>query len=210
MFSTLSTWYPAPGKEGEMLARGTEFVKERQARGERYGLSMRLYSPIGSAITLARTFPDLGEIEAAREQNRADQSLHDAVAKASALSRAPYTTRLWEYIVPPGAPGEVKYLQTMYIYPAAGNLGAVRALLTEGVRGDQARQRRVTLAIDVYNADGEVFIASGAYASLSEVGERRAANMGDHARIERVTEVNRLCHKRTQFVLSAIVVAPSQ
>lgn len=209
MFSTLATWYPTPGKEGEMLARGTEFVKERQARGERYGLSMRLYSPIGSAITLARMFPDLGEVEAARERNQADQSFHDAVAKANALSRAPSINRLWESIVPSGAPGEIKYLQTAYFYPAAGNLGAVRALLTEGVRGDQARHR-VSLAIDLYNADGQVFIVSGAYASLSEVGERRAANMADRAWMERATEVSRLCHKPTQFVLSAIVVAASQ
>ncbi len=210
MFSSLSTWYPAPGNEGEMLARGTAFVKERQTRGERYGLSMRLYSQIGSVITLARMFPDLGEIEAAREHNRADQSLHDAVAKASALSRAPYTTRLWEWIVPPGAPGEIKYLQTVYIHPAPGNSGAVRALLTEGVRGGQARQRRLSLAIDLYNADGQVFILSDAYASLSEVGERRAANMEDHAWGEWVTQVNRLSHKPPPHVLSAIVVAASQ
>jgi len=112
-------------------------------------------------------------------------------------------------VVPPGAPGETKYFQTTYIYPATGNLGAVRVLLTEGVRGDQARHR-VGLAIDLYNADGQVFVVRGAYASLSEVGERRAANMADRAWMERVTEVNRLCHKPAQVVLSAIVVAPSQ
>ncbi len=174
---------------------------------------MRLYSPIGSAITLYRPFTDLGEIEAAREQNQADQSWHDAVAKASALSRAPYTTRLSEYIVPwggsPNQTGEIKYFQGAYIHPAPGNSGAVRALLTEGVRSDQARHR-VILAIDLYNADGQVFVVSGAYASLSEVGERRAANMADRAWMERANEVNRLCHKPAQLVLSAVVVAPSQ
>ncbi len=55
-----------------------------------------------------------------------------------------------------------------------------------------------------------MFIVSGAYASLSEVGERRAANMANRAWMERVTEVSRLCHKPAQAILSAIVVVPLQ
>ena len=65
MFTQLATWYPILGKEAEMLAHGTEFVKARQAKGERYSLLTRLYSPVGRAITVIRnsgasTTPALG------------------------------------------------------------------------------------------------------------------------------------------------------
>ncbi len=205
MFTTLSTWYPTPGKEGEMLALGTEFVKALQARGEQYSLVTRLYSPIGSAITLNRRFRDMAEIEAAQEQNRADKSFHQAVAKASALSRAPSMSRLWEVLLPMSGTGAAKFTQTTVIFPAVGNLGEVRALLTESVRGDQARYR-IGLSTDAYNADGQVFVVTGVYASLSEVAERRDAHMADHAWVERVTKVSKLCHKPAQYTLNAIVV----
>lgn len=211
IYMTLATWYPAPGKEGDLLALATTFVQERQGCGERYSLSTRLYSPIGQTITVARPFPDLAAAEVAREQNQADASFHEAGARANASSRAPATARLWEVIVwqsaPAGATGAVKFIQTVHIHPATGNLGEVRAVLSERVRGDQERYR-AALMIDLYHGDGQIFVVSGGYASLGEVAERRAAQAADRQWIEDIAAINKLCRKPAPAILSAVVVPP--
>ena len=87
MFSHLATFYPALGKEAELLAHATEFVKARQARGEDYALTTRLFSPVGTALIVARRFDDLAAAEAARATNLADPDFAAAATRVSAQSR---------------------------------------------------------------------------------------------------------------------------
>ena len=209
MFISLSTWYPALGKEAEMLTHGTEFVKTHQARGERYMLLTRLYSPIGAAITVARQYRDMAEAEAAFTTNQADADFQAAVARASALSRAPATNRLRENIVPINATGDVKFVQGTTIYPAAGNHGAVRTLLTERVQSEQAR-RSIGLAVDLYSDEGQVFAVTVAYASLSDLEAHRKANQQDAAFQKLASEVAKLVRKPATTILTAVVVGMPQ
>ncbi len=209
MFTQLSTWYPMLGKEEEMLARGTEFVKARQAKGERYALLTRLYSPIGTAITVARRFNDLAEADAARATNLADADFQAAVVRANALSRMPNTQRLRENIVPPNATGAMKYIQGTTIYPAMGNHGAVRTMLTERVQSEQA-QRGIGLQVDLYDPEGQVFIVTVYYASLSAVEEHRKANAQDAAFQKLASELAKLNRKPATAFLTAVVVGMPQ
>jgi hypothetical protein len=103
-------------------------------------------------MTLVRSHADLAEIEAAREANLVDADFRVAVVRAVTLSRAPNDNRLREWIVPTKQMADPKFIQATTIYPAPGNYGAVRSLLTENVRSAQA-QRNIGLGTDLYAPD---------------------------------------------------------
>lgn len=119
MYTTLATWYPTIGREAEMRALVVEFVKARQARGERYSAFARLYSPVGPTLTLARSFPDLAELEAANASHAADAEYQTTLARARALSRAANTARLREVVVPINVADGARYVQSTLGYPRA-------------------------------------------------------------------------------------------
>ena len=205
MYTSLTTWYPTIGKEGEMLAGGAEVIKARQARGEQYALLTRLYSPIGSAVIVARRFTDFAAVEAARATNQADADFQAAVAAANAQSRLPSTQQLREVIVPVNATGTVKFVQTTRVYPALGNIASVRALLSEWVTSEQAK-RGIGLGVDLYDPDGVAFAVTGVYPSLSAVEEHRRANQADKAFQEAAAEVSKHCRRLASASLSAVIV----
>ncbi|MHB8644820.1 MAG: hypothetical protein ACYDAR_03400, partial [Thermomicrobiales bacterium] len=191
MFNTLAIWHPALGKEAEMLALGTEFVKARQARGEPYGLFTRLYSATGPTMIVARRFRDLAEAEMVGNQNRSDASFQSTLAQARALSREPNTARLREVIVPMNARSDAKYILATAVYPAPGNAPQVRSLLGDWVKGALATHN-LGLAVDLYDPDGAYFVVNAAYPSLSAVEEHRRANATDNAFQEMSSAVSRL------------------
>lgn len=209
MFTLLSTSYPALGKEAELLAHGTEFVKARQARGEAIALARRLYSPIGPAITLVRRFNDLGEAEAALEARQTDPHIQASLAQANALSRAPMTVRLREVIIPAERTGEAKFVAGVTLYPAPGNISAVQALVGERVRSQQARVS-TGLAVDLFDPDGQSLVVSVFHPSLSAYDEFRRANQADPAFIATAAEVSKLVRKPATTILNAVVVPMPQ
>ena len=209
MFTHLATFYPALGKEAELLAHATEFVTVRQARGEDYALTTRLFSPVGTALTLARRFDDLAAAEAARATNLADPDFAAAATRANELSRAPATQRLRESIVPVNATGEVKFVEATTLYPAPGHIGAIRSMLTERVRGQQAR-RSIGLAVDLYDPEGALLVVTATHASLSSVEEHRRANQEDRDFQALIVEIGKLVRKPATALLSAVVVAFSR
>jgi hypothetical protein len=204
MFTQLSTWYPIFGKETEMRALALEFVTAREARGEHYRLVARLYSTVGPAMTLVRSHADLAEIEAAREANLADADVQAAVARAVTLSRAPNDVRLREWIVPTKQMADPKFIQATTIYPAPGNYGAVRSLLTENVRSAQA-QRNIGLGTDLYAADGIIYVVTGQYASLRALEEHRRANQEDAAFQELTAEIGKRVRKPATAILNVVI-----
>ena len=204
MYTQLITWYPIFGKEAEMTALAIDFVNARRERGEHYRLVTRLYSVIGPATTLVRTHQDLAEIEALRAANQADTEVQAAVARAVALSRAPNTVRLREWIVPTNGMEAAKFVQSTTLYPAPGNYGAVRALLAERVQSDQAR-RSIGLGTDLYDPEGITYVVNGGYASLRELEEHRRANQEDASFQALTAELGRLVRKPATTMLNAVV-----
>jgi hypothetical protein len=205
MFTTLTTWYPTLGKEGEMLTRGADVIRARQARGERWALLQRLFSATGPQVIVARQYREFGEIEAARIANQADPDFQAAVGMANALSRMSPTQRLRENIVPTNVTGAVNFVQTTYVYPALGNEPQLRSLLIEWVKSEQAK-RFIGMGWEVYDPDGVVFTVVGQYANLAAVDEVRKANQADNAFQEGAAEVARLSRRPTSVSLSAVIV----
>ena len=209
MFTHLATFYPALGKEAELLAHATAFVNARRARGEDYALTTRLFSPIGTALTLGRRYDDLAAAEAVRATNLADPDFAAAATRANELSRAPATQRLSEVIVPVNATGEVKFVEATTVYPAPGHIGAIRSMLEERVRGQQAR-RSIGLAVTLYDLEGAALIVTGTHASLSSVEEHRRANQESRDFQAMVAEIGKLVRKPATSLLAAVVVGFSR
>ena len=205
MYTSLETWYPALGKEAELLALCTEFVTTHQARGERYALFTHLYNPVGTAITFARQFGSLAEVDAARATNAADPDFQAARAHATTLSRAPAIGRLRENLIRASDLPDAKYIQTTRIYPVLGHLGAVQSLLTEWAQGAHA-QRNIGVAIDMYDPEGQVVFVTGTHASLQSIEERRNADRSDHDFLMLAAELSKLTRNPPVWGLIAVVV----
>jgi hypothetical protein len=204
MYTQLSTWYPIVSKEAEMRAHGIAFVQARLEHGERYRLVGRLYSTIGPVLTLVRSHPDLADVEAARAVNQADADVQAAATQAVALSRAPNIVRLREWIVPTNQLADPKFIQGTTIYPAPGNYGAVRSLLTEYVQHAQAR-RSIGLGTDLYDPEGIIYVVTGQYASLRDLEEHRRANQEDAVFQELTAELGNRVRKPATAILNVVI-----
>lgn len=206
MYVSRSLWYPIPGKENELRQLGEEYARDRQARGEAVSLTERLYSPIGSVLTLAIRVNDLAEIEKRAAANRTDATFQAALAKAHALTRAPATGELREVLVAPNARARpVKYVQHVVVYPALGKGPELRGVLTERVQMTSERAR-VGLAIQLFGAEGTVLVVTRLHESMAEYDESRRANRDNASFQQYASRVVSLSRKDPDTELHEIVV----
>jgi hypothetical protein len=91
--------YPAAGQEITMRATLEDFAKRRQGEGRpQFGLLQQVFASVGPVLVLRDAYRDLGVFEAIRRD--LPPSIQAAIARASALSRAPLTHELYEVLVP--------------------------------------------------------------------------------------------------------------
>ncbi len=100
MYSQHSTFYPALGKERELLAHLEQWAKELQSQGVAVAIMHQLFNPHGPSLVSAVHHRDLAEFESRRRQWQTDSRFQSQLAKAIALSRAAPTSKLFEIPVP--------------------------------------------------------------------------------------------------------------
>ena len=100
MYVQNSTFYPALGKERDLLAHLEQWAKELQARGVPVALMHQLFNPDGPSFVSAVRYQDLGDFENHRRRWQTDPTFQAHLAKAIALSKMAPTTELFEVSVP--------------------------------------------------------------------------------------------------------------
>jgi hypothetical protein len=90
--------FPALGKEREFRSITEDFVKASQAAGVRMGMSVRIFSSMGSAIEVIATHPDLAALDKTRKERAS--ATREVVQAVHQLSREPIRQRIYEVLVP--------------------------------------------------------------------------------------------------------------
>jgi hypothetical protein len=90
--------FPAPGQERRFRELTEEFVRARQAAGERIGMGVRVFSPLGPVVELTGAYPDLATLEQARTEGA--EATRQVVRALHELSREPIQVRVFEVLVP--------------------------------------------------------------------------------------------------------------
>ena len=90
--------FPALGQERRFRELTEEFVRTRQAAGERIGMAVQLFSPIGPVVQVTSAHPDLAALEQVRTERA--EATRQVVRALHELSREPIQVRLLEVLVP--------------------------------------------------------------------------------------------------------------
>ena len=167
--------YPALGKEAEVRALMTDWVKHAQEQGERVALLQRIYSSEGSMLVALRRYDDMAAADARRRENLADPDWQARVAKLNTMLREPLRQTLAEPIVPlvPSA-APVGVVQRAFFYPAPEKTGQMRSILEEFVRTAHASGReQVGLSQHIFSATGPVLVITATHTDVAELDRRR-------------------------------------
>ncbi|HEY3107660.1 MAG TPA: hypothetical protein VGL23_02850 [Chloroflexota bacterium] len=168
--------YPALGKEAEVRAQLTDWVKHLQGQGRDVALLSRLLSSEGLALVALTRANDLAEIERQRRANLADPDWQARAARVVGLLRAPVEAALFEAIVevPTGAglpaPGIVARAQG---YPAVGKEQQARSIVEEFARAGQQAGLRQGASARIYSSEGSMLEVTTLYADLAELDRVR-------------------------------------
>jgi hypothetical protein len=211
VYVTRSTWYPILGKERELRSLAEEYIKDRQARGQKIGLLQRMYSPTGSELSLVQRYADLAEVERIRAENLADSTFQTALAAANSLSRAPSINQLLEVLVPMAGPGApAKYLRTTTFAQAPGKLPELVPLMQEEVKRRQA-ERPAGLRVDLFALDGPTLGVNVGYQSLADLESARRAALASQEYRDHMARVTALIQSppRSQLFEWLIPVPPA-
>ena len=96
--SVLTSAYPAPGKERQIVSILEEWTKSGHEAGVTVGLFRRLFSSDGPTIAAIARYADIAEFDRFRKERAAIS--REAAMAVSEMSRAPIAQRLTETIVP--------------------------------------------------------------------------------------------------------------
>jgi hypothetical protein len=167
--------YPTLGKEAEVRAFLTDWVKHAQEQGERAALLQRIYSSEGSMLAVLRQYDDLAAADARRQRNQEDADWQARVATLNTLIREPLRQVLAETIVPiVRSDAPVGVVQRAFFLPAPEQAGQVRTLLKEFVQAAHAAGRQqVGLSQVIFSALGPVQIVTATHADVAELDRRR-------------------------------------
>ena len=166
---------PTLGKEAEVRALMTDWVKHAQEQGERVGLLQRIYSSEGSMLAALRRYDDMAAADARRRENAADADWQARVSKLNLMIRQPLQQDIAEPIipfVPSDAP--VGVVQRAFFFPTPENAGQMRSLLEEFVQTAHASGRgQVGLSQHIFSATGPVLIVNAMHANVDDLDRRR-------------------------------------
>ena len=177
MYVELIKHHPAPGRAQELRAGLEEWARTAPSRGATHNLTSALLDPEGAVLINGIRHDDLAAFGAYRQ---AAVSRPHAPYPPDLLDRPPERT-LWEVLVPaPVGGGEPpRYSFRITLYPAAGKAPAVRALLEEWVKAQQAGGSRQTLAIQVFGQEGPVFAQTILHPDLASLEARMRSFQAD-------------------------------
>jgi hypothetical protein len=175
MFTLRHRFYATLGKEAELRAFMTDWVKVAQEQGERAGLAQRIFSSEGPVLVVPRWYDDMTALDARRRENLADADRQARVARLSTMIREPVRQTIEEILVPPVAStAPIGIVLRAFFQPAVGKIGEVRSILEEHVRSEQGAGRgQIILAQGVFSETGPLLTITATHANLAELARLR-------------------------------------
>lgn len=166
---------PTLGKEAEVRAFMTDWVRHAQEQGERVGLLQRIYTSEGSMLAVLRRYDDLAAADARRHENAADADWQERLRKLSTMLREPIGQYIAEPIIPlRPSTAPVGILQRAFFFPTPENAVQMRSLLEEFVQTAHASGRQqIGLSQHIFSATGPVLIVNATHADVAELDRRR-------------------------------------
>jgi hypothetical protein len=163
------------GKEAEVRAFMTAWVKHAQEEGESAALAQRIFSSEGPVLVVARRYDTLVALDERRRANQADADWQARVARLSTMIREPVRQTLEEILVPPiASTTPIGIVLRAFFQPAVSKIGQVRSTLEEHVRSEQAAGRgQIGLFQQVFSETGAMFTITATHADLAELARLR-------------------------------------
>jgi len=192
--------YPTLGKEADVRAFMTDWVKSAQGQGEKLGLAQRIFSSEGSMLMVPRRFDDLAAADARRRETVGDAAWQERLAKLSTMIREPVRQSIEESVIAPVTPDPTKVgiVQRAFIYPALDKVGQVRSILEEFVRTAHASgYERVGLSQQIFSESGPLQVITALRSDLADL---------DKSRKERASAVQELGAALSPLVRAPIAV----
>jgi len=163
---------PALGKEAEVRAQLTDWVKHLQAQGRSVALSAQLFSAEGPAVFALTRAEDLNTLERYRRENTADADWQARAARLTPLLRGPVATTVSEDLIPSGG-GPAGIVQAAVGFPALGQERRFRELTEEFVRTRQAAGERIGLKVRLFSPIGPVVQVTSLHPDLAALEQAR-------------------------------------
>jgi len=178
MYTLRQRVWPALGKETEVRAQLTDWVKQLQGKGRNLALAQQLFSSDGPVLVVSTRADDLNALEQIRHENLADPDFQARAAKLVALLRGPVQVVVAETLIPVSGSGPVGVVQRALGFPALGKEQQVRAITEEFVKASQSAGVRIGMAQRVFSSTGSVLEVTSVFpdlAALDRTRQERAA-----------------------------------
>lgn len=172
--------YPAAGKGPELRALLEDWVKAAPSRGFRHNLASRMLGPEGPDFINGIAHEDLAAFETYPQRSQANPAFAEFNAKQRPLLGRQNIVELYEVLMPPPA-GARRFTYRDLLYPATGKAAAVRGILEERAKSQQARGFLYGLQAKVFGEEGPVFAASAGFPDMAALEKYREGNRQDPA-----------------------------
>ena len=100
MYMSRVVLYPQLGKERELQQHLEAWVKSRQGKGRKIGLSTQRFAAEGTVLVVVARLAGLAEYEQMTRDNATDRDFQAFVAKTATLTRQPPRFELLEVVIP--------------------------------------------------------------------------------------------------------------
>jgi hypothetical protein len=164
---------PALGKEAEVRAQLTDWVKQLQSKGRNIALLQRLFSSEGPGLLVSTRADDLNALEKIRHENLADADWQARAAKLVALLRGSVQSVVAEQVIPGSGSGPVGVVQRALGFAALGKENQFRSITEEFVRSSQAAGVRMGMGVRVYSSTGSVLEVTSIFPDVAALDRTR-------------------------------------
>ena len=174
MIMSVRTHRPALGKQAELRAALTEWVRTRQSEGADTSLTRRIYNTEAPAFHTATRFPDLAAMDEGRKRVESSKAFGPFQERQIGLLAAPASVRVYNVLVAPqaaagGSPSlpAGAIVATWSIAPATGRAGELQRLLKEHVEQLQSQGLRCSLRSRMLSDEGPELVITHLYEDLA-------------------------------------------
>jgi hypothetical protein len=164
---------PALGKEAEVRAQLTDWVKHLQGMGRNIALLQRLFSSEGPGLVASTRADDLNVLEKIRHENLADADWQARAAKLVALLRRPVRAVVADQVIPVSGSGPVGVVQRSLGFAALGKENQFRSIAEEFVRSSQAAGVRMGMGVRIYSSTGTVLEVTSVFPDVAALDRSR-------------------------------------
>lgn len=173
MYTLRQRALPALGKEADVRAQMTDWIKHLQTQGRSVALLTQLFSSEGPAVVVVTRADDLNTLERYRRENLADADWQARAARVVALLRAPVSALVHETLIPLSGTGPVGVIQRAVGFPALGKENQFVSLAEQLVKDAQAAGVRAGMSRRIFSSMGAAIELVSGYADIAALDQAR-------------------------------------